>query len=371
MMACYSASLESAWRDAGAQLVVGHQDVNSLSGFFFPRFLKRWAEGATARDAAEEAYRFSEGTAQLLSGFINEEQDYLSGLGVVRSEPVLSGVDLDRMGHVYPDHALAIAPLSGPKASLAAAGKVYAHTDFERTSISLLGAMIPQASLKTDAIPSPQELVGRVSGVAWDQLHDSFPNPADGIGLPDLDLPTEDGQQLWIDGESIRYFLAAVRDYAGDKLGPVMDHVQGLRLTRQGELLYAAIYFDGPFDIGLQDKDRIPNWQPYSVHVPKTIRFAIALQEGVLAVSGLDQGQDALNIKLKMPALPDSVWVRTASVNLSDGSTHVEAGVVGNLITVVANAEIMARKFDGVDIWGTIERNLDILDFPTLNFHPF
>lgn len=371
MMACYSASLEGAWRDTGAQVVVGHQDVNSLSGFFFPRFMRRWAEGATAREAASDAYQFSEGTAGMLSTYIKEDQDYLSSVGVTRSEPVIQGVDIDRSGQAYPDHVLAIAPLASaqPMASFASEGAVkFSHTDFERMGISLLGTMIPQASLNVDAIPSAQELVNRIHSVAWDQLHDSFPNPS-GDGMPDLDLPSEDGQQLWIDGEAIRYFLAAVRDYAGDKLGPLMDRVQGVRLTRTGANLNAAIYFDGAFDIPLQDKNRIPNWQPYSVHVPKTVRFSVQMLDSVLTVTGLDQGNDALNLKLKMPSpLPDSVWVRTASVSLSDGKAHVEAGVLGNMISVIANAELLARKFDGVDVWATIESNLGILVFPALSF---
>ena len=46
MMACYSASLEGAWRDTGAQVVVGHQDVNSLLVVLpFSYFLCWWADG--------------------------------------------------------------------------------------------------------------------------------------------------------------------------------------------------------------------------------------------------------------------------------------------------------------------------------------
>lgn len=371
MMACYGASLESAWRKVGAQVVVAHQDVNSLSGFFFPRFLKRWAEGATARDAAAEAYHFSEGTAAMLSNFIQEDNDLLSQVGVARSEPVLQGVDMDRTGQTYPGHALAIAPMASAKnSSSASAPAVFKHTDFENMGIAVMGSMVPQASLNVAAIPSAQGLVDRVRTVAWDGLKDSFPNPA-GDGLPDLGLglPTEDGQQIWIDGEAIRYFLDSLRDYVGDKLGPVLDHVQGVRLTRMGELLNVAIYFDMAFDIPLQDKKSVPNWQPYSVHAPKTIRFSIKMSDDVLTVAGLDEGADALNLKIKMPfPLPEAVWVRNASVNLSSGKARVEAGVAGNLIAVIANAELMARKLDGFDIWGSIEKNLNLFDFPSLHF---
>lgn len=377
MMACNSASMQQAWLDSGARTVVGHQDVNSLAGFFFPRFLRRWSEGATARVAAEEAYRFAERTSVSLAGYIKPDNDFLTSVGAVRSEPVLSGVDMDRFGHIYPERALAISGLvaGADDSRMASPAGIppggYRHSDFARLSLSLLGAMLPQTSLQVEAIPSPQKLVDRISGVAWDQLRDSFPSPAMRSGgdiIPGLDLPTKDGEEIWIDGEALRYILGTLTGYAGEKLAPVLEHIQGLRLTRQGDALNAALYFDHSFNVPLQDESKIRSWQPYAVYSPKTVRFEIRMLDGVLMLLGLDRGLDAVNLKLKMPFLPDSVWVRSVSVDMDKGKVLVEAGVIHNMIAVIAHAQIAARKFAGVDVWDSIKKNLSLLVWPVLLF---
>jgi hypothetical protein len=391
MMACYSASLLDAWHTVGAQVVVGHQDINSLPGFFFPRFLREWAEGKSVHEAAANAYRFSEGTAQLLSTYI-KEQDLLNTVGVGRSEPVvrgeplIHGLDLDFQGRTYPDHSLSIEPLQNLRAmatqiavpnadflvaSPASRSVTYAHSDFEKLGISLLGSMIPQATLNVDTIPSAQALVDQIKNLAWAQLQDSFPIPSGNTGsFGDVEVPVEVGQQIWIDGEALRYFMAGLANFGGEKLQAVLAHIQGVRLTRLTDSLSAAVYFNEDFTIAIQGEATAPNWQPYAIHVPKAVRFSLKMAEGVLTLWGLDEGHDALNLQLKMPALPDTVYVRNLSANLTNGKIQVEAGVIGNLVTVVAGAEVTARKFTGVDIWESISRNLSFANFPLLNFKP-
>jgi hypothetical protein len=388
MMACYGASLVDAWRAAGAQVAVGHQEVNSLPGFFFPRFLRRWAEGASVRDATQEAYRFAEGTAQMLSTYISEVE-LLDATGSKRSEPVIAGVDLDRAGHLYPLRDLridAFRPWDEPVFSSAkdpslawleaengsrwaSGGSVngFAHTEFEQSSIEMLGAMIPQATLNPSAIPSPQMLVNRVKGAAWDQLKDSFPTALP--GLPGISVPAAEGEEVWIDGGSLRYFLAAVHDYAGDKFGPLLDHAQGVRLTQTGDSLAVSIYLDQALDLAVQDVAAAGNWTPYSIHVPKAVRFKLRMNEGVLLITGLDSGRDALNLKLKMPWLPDTIWVRNVVMNLTSGQIRVEAGVIGNGVGLIAQGDLLAQRFTGIDLWKTIERNAPLFSFPTLIFH--
>jgi hypothetical protein len=233
--------------------------------------------------------------------------------------------------------------------------------------------MIPQASLDVDAIPSAQAFVDRVSDVAWDGLKDSFPTPDTGISsegeiIPGLDLPTRDGEQIWVDGEALKYLLGSIRQVADERFAPLLDHLQGLKLTRQGDALNAGIYFDQPMPVSIRDEKKAPRWQPYSLRLPKTVRFSIRMIAGRLVISGLDQGLDTATLKLKMPFLPDTVWMKSASVDMGSGHVRVEAGVVGDWVTVVANADLIARKFGGVDIWESIKRNLTPFEWPTLTF---
>ena len=78
---------------------------------------------------------------------------------------------------------------------------------------------------------------------------------------------------------------------------------------------------------------------------------------------------DALNLKLKLPVVSDTVFVRKVSANLTNGKIRVEAGVLGNMVSVIANGEISSRKLTGVDVWQTISSNATLLSWSALLFH--
>lgn len=373
MSARQSSLLGRAWLEAGARTVVAHQEYQSLPGFFYPRFLRLWSEGLTARESAERAYRFAEKAALETHAFLKDGKELLLWAGAAGSEPVVLGQNIDRFGKRHDDRFVGIAPLreaqslSALNLNVAPSGR-YAHSDFEEVAIRMLGAILPQASLEPSAIPSAQGLIDQVHGLAWEQLRDTFPHPMNEDLIPGVDLPKKDGEQLWIDGEALRYLLGQVPGDAGALVGPYLDRIQGLRLTRQGDQLKAAIYFDRAFRIPVIDESKAKRWSPYAVHVPKTVRFSIRMKDGVLRLLGLDQDGNAVNLKLKMPFLPDTVWVRHAILNMESGKAEVEAGVIGNHVTVVARAQVTARKFEGIDIWESIQRNVRLLFWPALVF---
>jgi hypothetical protein len=362
MMGCHSSTLVDAWHAAGAQLAIGHQDVNSLSSFFFPRFVRRWAEGFSGLEAAKDAHRFAMGAARTLQTF-RDDEDLLNMNGIARSEPILRGVDIDRAGRERPEAQLVVtgAPLAAPASR---ARPTYRHTDFERLSIGLLSASLPQSALRVDGIPTPQALLETLKGPAWSTLSDSFPFPGAGSGGPGVDE-----NDLWVDGDALRYFLGGLRGWGGADLGQVLDRIQGARLTRLGDRLALAVYFDSAFELTLKSESAASNWELYAVHVPKTVRLRLGMTEGVVSLEGLDGGADSLKLRVKMPYLPNTVYLRRASANLTDGNLRVEAGVIGNTVTLLAKGKLEAQGVDGkIDIWGSIRRNLKFLSVPTLLF---
>jgi hypothetical protein len=324
--------------------------------------MRRWSEGVTAADAVRDAYRFASAGARLLGSFLPENDTLLSLSGIARSEPVLRGVDLDVEGRQYSGRTLAIDPIAlrGPETL---ARRKYAHTDFERTAIALLGAGVPQTTLDPDFVPTAQAFVDQAKDIAWETLRDSFPTP-----LPQMNAALDGEDEIWFDGETLRYLLEPARAWTGPQLDQVLDRLTGLRLTRVGNASQVAVYFDRAFTVELQPEDDTPNWDLYAIDVPQTIRFEFTMIEGTLYVSGLDSGDSRLGLRAKLPFLPDLVRLRSASANLETGDVRIEAGVIRNTIAVVAEAQLMARTFDGIDIWGSIRRNLPILTWPAVSF---
>jgi hypothetical protein len=335
--------------------------VNSLPGLFFPRFLHNWAAGMSAAEATRDAYRLAIHSAEMLNSYLKSD-DLLSSVGIQRSEPVLAGVDVDRKGAIHTSTKLRIDSMVAPRPAVDRPR--YKHTSFEHFSIQMLSGMLPQSSLDADSIPSAQALVDQVSGPAWDGLRDSFPSPS--MGLPGI--LSGSGDEIWVDGEALRFFLAPVRDWAGEKGDLILDHLQGARVERVRNSMTISVYFDQELTVSVQDEKKAKNWELYAIHVPKTIRFTVSMFDGIVFVSGLDTQRDNVKLSVKIPWLPDTVYLRTASVNLVDGKLRVEAGVIGDTIGIVANAQLAAKTLGGVDIWETIKDNLDLLVWPILVF---
>lgn len=362
MMACHGSTLVRAWTESGATVAVGHQDVNSLPGLFFPRFLRRWAEGRSAVEATNEAYRWATGAANLVSDYV-ATPELVDSVGIARSEPVIAGRDVNREGRVSAQPPRPITPL---RVRVTPSSRpTYRHTDFEALAIQLIAAGLPQTSLDATKIPGAQRFYELTKDAAWTSLLDSFPPPLEGI--PGTGVGNT-GDETWIDGEALRYFLAPLKDWTGDKLDQVLESIEGARLERANGLLHVSVYFSRALELPVEDESRAGRFSLYSIHVPKTVRFTLSVWEGRLFVSGLAAGIDSLRFRVKLPALPDNVYLRNLSADLTTGKVRVEAGVVGDLVTVVANAELLARRFDGIDIWETISRNADVLVWPVLVF---
>jgi hypothetical protein len=178
-----------------------------------------------------------------------------------------------------------------------------------------------------------------------------------------FDLKIED--ETWIDGEAIRYWLESAKASGGEKISQVLDRIQGARVIRGSEDLKIGLYFSESFVVKIRDEDEAENWQPYSVEVPKSLRFSLNMNDGVLRGRGFDEGQEKLDIKVKIPFAPDRVYLRNFSADLSTGDVELEAGVLGNLLAVVAKGHLIAKKFDGVDIWESLLRSFHFSEAKT------
>lgn len=362
LLGCHSASMLDAWRAAGARTVIGHQDVNSLPGFFFPRFLRLWGEGRPVKSAAEEAYVYSQKAAAELGPFVTDTKDYLSSIGIARSEPVISGENIDRWGRSFAVSSMRIRPLDYVEPQASHAG-IYEHGEFELTLIELLNSMIPQVTISPENVPGAQELIDRTADLAWAGLGDAFPFPGDMPGAGGANA-----NERWIDGPMLRYLLEPLREWMGDQLEIVAERVMGARLIRETNELRLNLYFDRAFSLTVKPEREAADWELYRVDVPASVRLRVSSWEGRFFVQGFDEGPEALRFKLKMPWLPDGVYLRTASLDMTDGKVQVEAGVVGNSFAVIANGQIYAKRFEGVDLWASIRRNLKLLFFPDLVF---
>jgi hypothetical protein len=171
--------------------------------------------------------------------------------------------------------------------------------------------------------------------------------------------PTQD--DIVIGPDAIRYYLGKLQ--LGDRLGVLLDRVVDARIHRT-DRLELTLTFTQASDIQLADPDTVANWKLYGIHVPATVFVPVKIDDGVLTITGLNQGDDIIKLLVKIPVLSHEVVLHGATADLSTGDLLIEAGAVSDLFTVVAKANFLDPKFGGVDFWDSLAANLDFSIVP-------
>lgn len=206
-------------------------------------------------------------------------------------------------------------------------------------------------------------LVTALAGAMRQPAHAADPDPSG--SLP------EEFWDLFLSGETLRYIMPGLLadDSGSGNLRPLVERLQGVRIYRQRDRLMLTIRYDQGFQVVVRDGDSAPSLSLYEVDLPPITRFALKMRDGVLTLKQLDLGGHGLRVRANIPWLPDTIWVHGASVDLVTGDIRVEAGVLGNLVRVVAKLKVNPSEiaYAGLGLWEHITEDL-IFDTQTTRF---
>lgn len=364
MMACHGATLVNSWKKIGATSIVGHQNVNSLVPFFFPRFLANWAQGMFVDDAALQAHRVAISAARSVSPFVKDQEDYISEKGIQKSYPVIVGENSNIDGaKVYPSIFL--------RGIMAATEIQSLRSGVMKSAVAEIAAtLIPQVQFDPDLFNSPQNLIDSLKPTFWGSLQTVFPSHVS------ENFSQIDSESVWMDGDSLRLMADPLREWAGGQFATVMDRLQGVRLDPLREGLRVTVYSDRFVDFNLESilnssSRKRALGQPLNFHLPKTIRLNVSVQDGIIRLQGFDQGVDSLILTVSGPLGTEwKVWPRLVELDLESGKLRVQVAVIGNSLSLWAEGDLMAKKLIGFSFWDSIESNLPVFEWPTLRFQP-
>ncbi len=356
MNAGSSDALVGGWLRAGAQLVIAQATDPNVSGLFFPRFIRDLSQGRSAADSARDAHRWTVASFAKIQDFLRHDSR------VAASEPPrIQGRDFDydgltrgRVAEWLEDDQIQ-APLNSP---------FYSHPDFQRFSIQIMSSAIPQAAIDPDRVPSPEQFVQQAGPTAWDEVASIFPpQPAPAPGESTGD------DSVWVDGEAVKYFLEPLHAWTGDGFGSILDSLIGARLIRGPNDLKISLLFTHDLQIPLLAPGVARKLGAvYRLDVPRDTRATIRIKGDNLEIIGLDQRGHAAKVQANIPVLPDDVNMRSIRVNLTTGKVRAEAGLFRNWLGVVAQAQFFTRRFEGIDLWTTIQRDWAFVVWPLLLF---
>jgi hypothetical protein len=366
-----SSSDVSHWAQLGAKVSIGQSDFTSSSSLATQRFAYRWGMGWSAEEAAKDAEAFSGGTQATLGKF---------AVATARPSLAITGLNIDRAGNVHsplntqasvPQSSQASVPALAIPASAQGASGSGALSGFGSAVLAASSsALMPSVAVNEAAVPSPQAFLDKVQPLAWEQMQNLFSTAQSQV--PSVDSEPL-AQEIWVDGEFLRYILAPVEKWEGGKFASALSTIQGVKLTRSPTHLEVSLYFSKAFDVQFADPSTLSNFQLYSVHVPQTVRIALEDTNGVLSLSGLDDGegesQDKIYLGVKIPVISNKVYLRTASIELASGNVSVDAGILADVVGLTATAQIFAAAIKPkVDVWKSIEDNESLFDWPLLTF---
>jgi hypothetical protein len=343
-------------RAAGAQAVAARK--GAAGGFYeihFARFVRDWGAGKTVQEALADAEKQVSLVSRNAYRYLSPRQS---------GQTVFSGQNIDL--HGVPSQRLTLSMAeSGPVVSQS----TFAHEGFSDFAIRASGAMLTGAEIESGNVPNIDVLFNGVKNSAWDYMGDAFQAAED--DLPSVNPEEANPSEYWVDGEAVKYLLGGLAQWGGDLTSGLLDKIDGVRLTRGSDDLSVAVYFSREFTAQWKAGDASKSFALTGARLPKTLRFRLSMKDGVATITGLDDGvdghDDVLALLVKIPLLTSKVYLRWVQADLTSGNISVEAGVLGDSITLDASALIRTKSFK-VDIWKSIESNLDVLDWPSLIF---
>jgi len=348
------------FRNLGAEFAIAQSDFTATSGLSATRFIRRWGEGVDAQAAAEDADQFASKVEKTLGEFAQA-----SGAASLS----MSGTNIDRKGGSFSQ----VSKAAAPQAFLlekAASAAVFRKTPYQAAAVAASNALLPSVEVNADAVPNVGALVDRMQPMAWEQLQNVFTNTNSQAPSTETDPLA---QEIWVDGEFLKFMATPLQTWAGGKYAQAIQYLQGVKLTRADGHLELSVYFSQAFDISVQDEAKAANLQLYAVHVPKTVRVQISNVTQKITISGLDdtegEAQDKFFISVKIPVVSNKIYLRSASIDISNGNVLAEAGVLGDTVSLIATAQIFAAQpKPKVDLWQSIKDNEDLFDWPYLLF---
>jgi len=221
------------------------------------------------------------------------------------------------------------------------------------------------SSASSPGIVPSQELERSLAFPSWEYLTDIFPGDL-------TDLPGEIGgrpEQIWLDGEGLRYLLGNWVDGVHPGLiSRLTDELLGLRLRQKSDRLEAGLYLHGPLEAVVKSQDDAANGELWGCRIPESLRFSFQIIDGgELELKALSQdAQRSLELKVRLPYFPDGIYLRRVRLSLVTGEAEVEAGLVGNYVGVVAKVNVFAQRLQEIDFWATVESNLNV--FPGIRW---
>jgi hypothetical protein len=172
------------------------------------------------------------------------------------------------------------------------------------------------------------------------------------------DAPVDDNS-IWLDQEVLKYYLGSLSEWGGQGGAGLLDHVKTAQLQRGEQALTVNVFSDQDLNISLQVPGvAIRTGQPYRVMIPKLFSFTMNVKNDVLRIRPIPGQPYLVKLRINIPLISDTVYLRKISADLATGRVKIEAGAISNRLAVIARANMKTKSFQGLDFWATFARSL-------------
>lgn len=341
------------WKGLGSSLVVNRPlPKQGSEGTLFLKFLSGLEKGNSVYESLMDAIEYSEHWRQKLEPYTDQKgfKQHFSLEPNHETEAWGEDFFLDQEERFEPSPVI-IESLRSPFFRLsenksnfqkaASSRPSTPKTYFEELALRLYSEVFLTHEIDFKKLPSLHEWVKETSAQAWGHLSMVFMKEGDG---------DEEGDEIWIDSETLYYVLEPFRLRMGTSAEKVFEQLEGIRLRREGDLLKINILFKKDFEVLLTEKTP-ESWALYKVSFPKVLALNLQNHPGELRLWDFAGNRRSFLVYVQIPWFPDQLRPRRINVNLVDGNMEFQAGMFSDWIQIVGQAHLYEGTFDGVDTW--------------------
>ncbi len=347
-----SQTLASSWKKAGAIEAWGYEKLPQPAEFYLARLFRLVGQGESFVSAMVQAEDFAEQSFQILKPYLKTENqlDDLNQVGLTQSTDTKK-IKKEESGFG-----------------------------------AFLNSLMPTVSFQVESFPKLQSMIEQIKEISWEHLADLFPASENFFGTLPFTLepggPTAHApedvlvnprDEIWIDGETLKFYLSAFIEKENTKdLIQSFSTFRGVRIIRRDHEIHLAVYFSGETHYRIKDVNEVKNLQLYGVDIPTVTRVSVSVKESQIFIKETTRGQFPLSLLVKIPYGPDHVYFHGAQLDVENWSMKVEAGVVGNAVTLIGQGKIETKKFTGgIDVLETFSSNKGLFRLMGIAFKAF
>lgn len=176
-----------------------------------------------------------------------------------------------------------------------------------------------------------------------------------------LEIQIDATKDFWLNGQDFRNLMDTDYPWVKTRITPWLEKLNRVHVVENQSTLDFTFYLDQVVHVEWVPEDKRVYGQLYGYELPRVFRYQLSQTGDSFVLKRIVKSllEDKASLLIEMPIVSDSVYLRNLVWNRAKGELSVEAGVVGDIISLVAVSNLTSdeKKFQ-IQYWDSFVDNL-------------